>query len=310
MESAKWRALYELIKVVVIDYCNRDESCIIAEYDNQDLHHGCMYRSHILGHARSKKFINEYRKYIPLTPDDLEGIMDKLHMEGVVCKIGYCGYALNRKYANPINPHLRLSIENEYIERIKKNDLMSYFDELNKIPLQQKLEHRILFNTLSGKAIISLIDHGIYTYYDLVTTRRFIACNQLDHTIQAHLHLLGLEFDMYEWTDKIKIEQDKKVLEIKDLLCKIHDKDVRFDLGINYFDKNIFVARENNYNFIKWFQAGVKRFGLEDYFTFKTLDLTSFAKKNSWRNTVNCICIQDDFPLDEIKVLLKLQGYI
>ena len=115
---------------------------------------------------------------------------------------------------------------------------------------------------------------------------------------------------MYEWTDKIKIEQDKKVLEIKDLLCKIHDKDVRFDLGINYFDKNIFVARENNYNFIKWFQAGVKRFGLEDYFTFKTLDLTSFAKKNSWRNTVNCICIKDDFPLDEIKVLLKLQGYI
>lgn len=310
MESAKWQALYELIKAVIIDYCNKDDSCIIAEYDNQDLHHGCIYRSDILGHARCKKFIDEYRKYMPLTSDDLIGIMNKLHKEGIVCKIGYNGYTLNRKYANPVNPHLHPSIENEYIERIKKNDLMFYFDELNKMSLQQKLEQRILFNTLSGKAMISLIDHEIYTYYDLVTTRRFIACNQLDHSIQAHLHLLGLEFDMYEWTDKIKIEHDKKVLEIKDLLCKIHDENVRFDLDINYFDKNTFVSRGNNYNFIKWFQTGVKRFGLEDYFTFKTLDLTSFTKKNSWRNAINCICIRDDFPLDEIKVLLKLQNYI
>lgn len=307
MESVKWQNLYKLIKDVIIDYCNRNESCIIAEYDDQTLHHGCMYRSHILGHARCKKFVNEYRKYMPLTPDDLDGIMYKLHEEGIVYKIGYSGYALNRKYSNPANPHLHLSVENKYIEKIKKNNLMSYFDELNRMSLKDKLKQRILFNTLSGKAIVSLIDNEIYTYYDLVTTRRFIAYNLLEHTIQAHLHLLGLEFDMCEWTDKIKIEQDKRTLEINDLLCKIHDENGYDYLDIHPFDKNIFISHENNNNYIKWFKTGVKKFGLEEYFTFETLNT---VLSNSLSNTVYCICIEDDFPIDEIKTLLKLQGYL
>lgn len=312
MDSATWKARYEFIKKIAIDYGNNNKCCKIAEYTEQKLDHEGFWISEILAHGRSKKFIDEYRKYMPLSEYDCEPIVDKLCKEEIIFKLTGVRYALNRKFACPVNTCLYPEQEQLYKEKIESEGLMFYFNDLNKLSLEDKLKHRILFSTLRGKVIEELIDKGIYTYYDLVTASRYVAYNWFDKCIQAHLHLLGLEYDMYELKDKIKIDKDKKIQDILEILSKLRDKNkYKWDLKFNYFNDNIFIPKDNNDNYIKWLNEGIQLFGLEQYFEFKIMNFTDFKKNRySGYNNLMCVYVKNNFPIEDIKTLFKLRGYL
>jgi len=321
MDSAKWNDLYMLIKRVVMECFSEYNNAILAEYEGQILEHVLIFENDILAKCRSKKYIDEYRKYKPLCPDNLKEIMNKLCEEKVLFKVkstGYAntnpvnGYALNRKYAKPIYPGLAEKDQEKYMEKILKNNLMEVFNNLNKLSFEEKLKHRIAFETLSTNTILGLMFYGIYTYYDLVTMRQFRIFNfycSKSHIgeLQKHLHLLGLEFDMYELNRKIKIEEDKKINRIINTLENIHKRN-EYSPEITYFGNNIFIYKENNSNFVDRFKAGVKQFNLEKYFELGSFKPSEIDSKNYYKTNFDYIKITNDFPYDEINTLIKLMN--
>lgn len=312
MDSTKWKELYKFIETVTLDYFSKEENCAIAEYKGQKLSHHLPCINDILAHARSKKFIDEYRKYMPLHPCAmLEDMLDKMYENGILFEISYQEFTLNRKLASPISKWVSERDENRYLERLNLNNLIPYFDELNKLSLEDKLKHRILFNTLPGKVITQLIDLNIYTYYDLVTTRRYVAYHNIDHIVQTHLHLLNLEFDMYELNGKIKQDKNEKIIKIIDILKKIHTNEIGYDIDLRWFSENIFLFKENNINYLKWLRNGIKLYNLEDYFIFDTLQISNLRNKKDnyrYRDNIYCVQVKDDFPYDNVNILLKLMN--
>lgn len=319
MDLIKQNALYELIKKVVIECFSEYDHAILAEYEGQVLNHILIFERDILSKCRCKRYINEYRKYASLNPNDLKEAVNKLCEEKILFRvksIEYAnpepvnGYALNRKYAKPIYSDIDEKNQKIYMEKILKHNLMPVFDDLNKLTLEEKLKHRIVFETLSTNVILALMFYDIYTYYDLVTMRQFRLFNfyygkKHIGELQKHLNLLGLKFDMYELNGKVKIEEDKRINKIINTLESIHERN-EYSPEIMYFGNNIFIYKDNNSNFVNRFKAGIKYFDLAKYFELGLFKPSKIDNRYFYQVHLNYIKIQDDFPYEEINTLLKL----
>ena len=111
----------------------------------------------------------------------------------------------------------------------------------------------------------------------------------------------------------VKLKQDKneKIIKIIDILKKIHTNEIGYDIDLRWFSENIFLFKENNINYLKWLRNGIKLYNLEDYFIFETLQISNLRNKKDnyrYRDNIYCVQVKDDFPYDNVNILLKLMN--
>jgi len=327
MNSKQWQELYELVKKATIEYCQNPVNCIIAEYDGQVLHHEGFDKKHIFISLRTR-YKEEYAKFKPLTEYDLSDSFEKMLKEGIIFRIyreerdkeyplyGRCEYALNRKYAVQMNRGIALTSHKAYTKSLHANFQAEWsVKELAKLSTEDKLRHKILFDALPTVIISELLDNHIYTYYDLVILRPLVVyCGFYNlkrvGQLQEHLQMLGLEFDMYEWNGKIKIEQNQELNYTLATLNKIYNFEQRYehDHVFRHFKDNKFVFEENNINYLRGMRISLQRLNLEKYFTIGVYQNNiNYGRINQGLYTVE---INKNINLENINVLLKMKmGY-
>lgn len=271
---------YDQFQEVLVNWCNAALSnCCTCKEDYKDTDWIGTFLSYKNGILR--RYTNFCKEYKPLTDDMFLDVMNEMCNRGIFTKIYDDQYSntrflLNEKYSKPI-PKYEVGWKEYETKFLSKPEIESKLEELNKLSLEEKLQHPILVDTLDSVFEYAFLNSDVYNYCDLIALSKYqlsrlyrISTVKLGK-LQRHLHELSLEFNSFKPEyEKYLSKNNKDTKLITDILEMLmgykNSNNIPNDKIVKALSKEGYTTKYDHWSSIRGIFVNIQKFALEKYF--------------------------------------------